>query len=71
MRKRLIGSGMEIFAVGLGCFSHAFGTPLEKSNAADKVRWVYEIGYTFFDTADCYAGTNDDGSIAVNEEVKQ
>ena len=71
MQKRLIGSGIEISAVGLGCMglSHAFGTPLEKSDAADKVRRAYEMGYTFFDTAECYTGTNDDGSIAVNEEV--
>ena len=26
-------------------------------------------GYTFFDTAECYTGTNPDGSTAYNEEA--
>ena len=28
-----------------------------------------EIGYNFFDTAECYTGTNPDGTVAYNEEV--
>lgn len=27
------------------------------------------LGYTFFDTAECYTGTNPDGSTAYNEEL--
>ena len=72
MQTRKLGrTGMTISAVGLGCMglSHAYGTPLTVSEAAEKVRAAYEMGYTFFDTAECYTGTNPDGSTAYNEEA--
>lgn len=71
MQTRILGNGVEVSAVGLGCMglSHAFGTPLGKEDAADKVRQAYEMGYTFFDTAECYTGTNPDGTTAYNEEA--
>ena len=28
-----------------------------------------EMGYTFFDTAECYIGENADGSVSYNEEL--
>lgn len=72
MRKRILGNtNIEISPVGLGCMglSHAFGTPLEKAEAAEKIQAAYEMGYTFFDTAECYTGTNPDGTTAYNEEA--
>ena len=63
MEKRVLGNtDMKISPVGLGCMglSHAFGTPLEKAEAADKIKAAFEMGYTFFDTAECYTGTNPD-----------
>lgn len=72
MEKRILGNtNIEISPVGLGCMglSHAFGTPLEKADAANKVRAAFDMGYTFFDTAECYTGTNPDGTIAYNEEA--
>lgn len=71
MQKRKLGNGVQISAVGLGCMglSHAFGVPLEKSEAAKKIQAAYDIGYTFFDTAECYTGTNPDGTTAYNEEA--
>lgn len=72
MEMRKLGlTGMEITPVGLGCMglSHAFGTPLEKQEAADKVRAAFDMGYRFFDTAECYTGTNPDGTTAYNEEA--
>lgn len=33
------------------------------------VEQAYDMGYTLFDTAECYTGINPDGSIAYNEEV--
>lgn len=72
MKYKTLGkTGIKISAVGLGCMglSHAFGTPLGKREAADKVRAAFDLGYTFFDTAECYTGTNPDGSIAYNEEA--
>jgi aryl-alcohol dehydrogenase-like predicted oxidoreductase len=72
MEKRILGNtNIEISPVGLGCMglSHAFGTPLEKAEAAEKIQAAYDMGYTFFDTAECYTGTNPDGTTAYNEEA--
>ena len=71
MQNRVLGKSTTISAVGLGCMglSHAFGTPLQKEEAADKIRQACEMGYTFFDTAECYTGTNPDGTTAYNEEA--
>lgn len=70
--KRELGkSGMQVTAVGLGCmgFSHAYGAPTEKSEAVAMLRKAYDMGYDFFDTAECYTGINADGSISYNEEL--
>lgn len=72
MEKRILGNtDIEISPVGLGCMglSHAFGTPLEMAEAAEKIQAAYDMGYTFFDTAECYTGTNPDGTTAYNEEA--
>ena len=72
MKYKTLGkTGIKISAVGLGCMglSHAFDTPLGKREAADKVRAAFDLGYTFFDTAECYTGTNPDGTTAYNEEA--
>ena len=49
--------------------SHAYGAPLEKADAIRVIRSAYEVGYTFFDTAEVYVGTNADGSPSNNEEL--
>ncbi len=70
--KRKIGkSDLTINSVGLGCmgFSHAYGAPTEKNEAISMIRKAYEMGYDFFDTAECYIGTNADGSTSYNEEL--
>lgn len=72
MQYRTLGkTGIRISAVGMGCMglSHAYGTPLTKQEAAGKVRAAFEMGYTLFDTAECYTGTNPDGTTAYNEEA--
>lgn len=33
------------------------------------VREAYEMGYTFFDTAECYVGMRPDGTEAHNEDI--
>lgn len=68
---RIIGDGLEVTRVGLGCmgFSHAYGAPTEKSEAVTMIRKAYDMGYNFFDTAECYTGTNADGSTSFNEEL--
>lgn len=50
-------------------FSHAYGAAIEKSEAIKTIRAAYELGYNFFDTAQCYTGENFDGSTSNNEEI--
>ena len=72
MKKRQIGTtDMWVNPVGLGCmgFSHAYGAPTEKNEAVRMIRRAFDMGYTFFDTAECYTGVNADGSTSYNEEL--
>ena len=72
MEKRRLGqSDLMVAPVGLGCmgFSHAYGKATEKSEAISAIHAAYEMGYNFFDTAECYTGENIDGSISYNEEL--
>lgn len=67
MQYKTLGKiGIKISPVGLDCMglSHAFGTLLGKWEAADKVRVACDLGYTLFDTAECYTETNPDGTTA-------
>lgn len=61
MDKRILGNGLEVSAVGLGCmgFSHAYGAPTDRDEAISMIHRAYEMGYTFFDTAEVY-GTPED-----------
>ena len=65
MKTRKI-AGWEVNAVGLGCMglSHAYGTAVEKSEAVDILRQAFDMGYNFFDTAECYTGLNADGTTS-------
>ena len=70
--KRQLGdSELYVTGVGLGCmgFSHAYGAPTERSEATAMIRKAFDMGYDFFDTAECYTGTNADGSTSYNEEL--
>lgn len=71
MKTRILGRDLEVSPVGLGCmgFSHASGAPTERSVAVKTIREAYDMGYTFFDTAECYTGVNADGSTSYNEEL--
>ena len=71
MEKRILGKSLRVSAVGFGCMglSHAHGAPTDKRAAIDVLRAAYDMGYTFFDTAECYKGTNPDGSVSNNEEI--
>lgn len=61
MKKRILGSDLEVSAIGLGCmgFSHAYGAPTDRKTAVESIRKTVEMGYDFFDTAEVY-GTPDD-----------
>ena len=71
MKKRVLGKDLEVSAVGLGCmgFTHAYGTAMNEREAEDAIIRAIDIGYTFFDTAECYIGNREDGSIAYNEDL--
>lgn len=72
METRKLGTtNFSVNPVGLGCmgFSHAYGKAVEKDEAVKTIRAAYELGYNFFDTAECYTGKNLDGSTSYNEEL--
>lgn len=72
MEKRMLGkTGWRVAPVGLGCmgFSHAYGTAVDRKEAVNTIRAAAEMGYDFFDTAECYTGVNADGSTSYNEEI--
>ncbi|GAO30689.1 aldo/keto reductase [Geofilum rubicundum] len=57
MNKRKLGSqGLEVSQMGLGCMglSYGYGKPTNKKEAIELLRKAYELGITFFDTAEIY-----------------
>ncbi len=57
MQTRTLGnSGLEVSAIGLGCMglSYAYGPATDKAEAIALIRRAYELGVTFFDTAEAY-----------------
>lgn len=71
MRKQKLGKDLEVSAVGLGCMgmTHAYGYPADKEEMKKLIVQAVEQGCNFFDTAECYVGTNPDGSIEYNEDL--
>lgn len=63
MQTRILGRGLEVSALGLGCMglSYAYGPATERSEAIRLLRSAHDRGVTFFDTAEAYAqGANED-----------
>ena len=57
MEKRKLGkSNLEVSAIGLGCMglSYGYGPPTDKQTAIKLIRTAFELGVTFFDTAEAY-----------------
>lgn len=56
MEKRKLGSGLEVSKIGLGCMSisGAYGPKLSQEESNDLLRSGYDMGVTFFDTAEMY-----------------
>ena len=72
--KNLGNRGLSVSSVGLGCMgmSHAYGAPSDHREMARLLADAVEIGYNFFDTAECY-GTADnphDNEELVGEALK-
>lgn len=71
MKRRILGNDLEVSAIGLGCmgFTHTYGTAMDEKAAARAIGEAVDMGYTFFDTAECYTGSRADGSTAYNEDL--
>lgn len=72
MKKRVLGkSGIEVSPLGLGCMglTHTSGDAMDTPAAARVIREAFEIGCTFFDTAECYVGENAAGETLYNEDA--
>lgn len=56
MKKRTLGQGLEVSAIGLGCMgmSAAFGPAMDRNEAIRLIRAAVDRGETFFDTAEVY-----------------
>jgi aryl-alcohol dehydrogenase-like predicted oxidoreductase len=57
MKTRVLGnSRLEVSALGLGCMgiSFGYGRSMERSAAVSLIREAFELGITFFDTAEAY-----------------
>jgi aryl-alcohol dehydrogenase-like predicted oxidoreductase len=57
MTKRNLGNrGLEVSALGLGCMglSYGYGPATDKKDAIQLIRKAFELGVTFFDTAEAY-----------------
>ncbi|MEK1854637.1 MAG: aldo/keto reductase, partial [Phyllobacterium sp.] len=56
MKKRTLGSGLEVSALGLGCMgmSAAYGPAADKGEMIKLMRLANEHGITLFDTAEAY-----------------
>ncbi len=57
MKIRKLGNqGLEVSALGLGCMglNFSYGPATEKQEAIKLIRRAYELGITFFDTAEIY-----------------
>ena len=56
MQKRILGNGLEVSALGLGCMgmSFAYGTAPDTKEMVSLLHAAVERGVTFFDTAEIY-----------------
>jgi aryl-alcohol dehydrogenase-like predicted oxidoreductase len=57
MQKRKLGNqGLEVTALGLGCMglNFGYGPATDKKEAVKLIRKAFELGVTFFDTAEVY-----------------
>ena len=71
MKYRTLGRDLTVSAISLGCMgmTHAFGAPSDTKEMTRLIHEAVELGYTMFDTAECYTGDLPDGSTAYNEEL--
>ncbi len=70
MKKRNL-ENFVVSPIGLGCMgiTHASGAPMAETDGVKIIEAAFDLGYSLFDTAECYTGIYPDGSTAYNEEV--
>lgn len=56
MKQRTLGKGLEVSAVGLGCMgmSSGYGPAADRKEMIALIHKAFELGVTFFDTAEIY-----------------
>lgn len=62
MKKRFLRD-LEVSSIGFGCmgFSHGYGSMPERNESIRLIRQAYDLGCTFFDTAEGYGiGSNEE-----------
>lgn len=72
MRYINLGSSdMKVSSIGLGCMgmTHAYGAPSDEAEMIKLIHAAVDMGVTFFDTAECYTGTDKNGQLVYNEEL--
>lgn len=62
MDKRTLGRGLEVSALGFGCMGLTFGygPAQDRGDAVALIRAAYDLGVTFFDTAEAYGQLNEE-----------
>ena len=58
MKKRVLGNeGLEVSELGFGCMGLTFGygTATDEKTGVELIRKAYDLGITFFDTAEAYS----------------
>src|SRR5690349_24662692 len=56
MQKRILGNGLEVSALGLGCMgmNHGYGKPADRQEMIKLMHAAVDRGVTLFDTAEVY-----------------
>lgn len=56
MKTRILGNGLEVSALGLGCMSMSalYGPPADTAEMVKLIRAAHDAGVTLFDTAESY-----------------
>lgn len=62
MDKRTLGQGLEVSALGFGCMGLTFGygPAQDRGDAIALIRAAFDMGVTFFDTAEAYGQLNEE-----------
>lgn len=57
MKTRTLGQNLEVSELGLGCMGLTFGygPATDEKDAVDLIQKAYDLGITFFDTAEAYS----------------